>query len=216
MVMDPNLAPPAPPPMRPVTPEDNPYEFITQVPVASKKSRMPGGTSTKTRIIIVFVGLMILGIIGAGVTAFLGSADKAVQADYQNLIGQQAELIRVSNIGVTKAQQAEAKNLAITTNLSLISQQPGLHKIAKSAGAKTDAKSLASSKNSETDALLTTASQTNQFDSAFIKIMQLNLKKYQDSLKKLHDQSTSKSGKETLAKDYANASILIGEDNPAP
>lgn len=208
--MDPNQIPQAPPPMQPVTPSNNPYEFITQGPPAGKTSRIPG-SSKKKRILVVMSGLLVLSIVAAVVIGILNSGAKGPTEDYRNLLSQQTELIRVSGIGTTKAQQAEAKNLAITTNFSLVSQQADLLNLAKKAGVKTDAKSLPNGKNSQTDTSLDNASQNNQFDSEFVKIMRTSLKKYQETVKKIYDETPSKSAKETLAKSYANASILIGE-----
>ncbi len=210
MLMDSRQAPPAPPPLQPITPAHNPYDFITQ-PSAPKKGRLFGG-SKKQRILIIGVGVMLLFIVVSLIIGLLGSADTGLKADYLTAAQQQTELIRISDIGVKQARSAEAKNLAFNAKSSLVSEQPALLKLAKKARASTDAKSLSGSKDSQTDALLTNAAQTNQFDAIFIKTMQTNLKNYQATLKKIYDQSTQQTTKDILSKDYANAGVLIGEE----
>lgn len=211
MLMDPNLAPPAPPPMHPIAPERNPYDFITQAPINNKKGFLPGGGSKKIRILVVVTGFFILAIVAAIIIGIINSGSKGPKDDYQTLVQQQTELIRISAIGMTKAQGADAKNLAITTNYSLTSQQAEIIKLAKKAGALTDEKHLAAGANSQTDTLLTNATQTNQFDTVFVKILQDSLKKYQATLKKIHNESTTSTTKTTIAKNYDNASVLLGD-----
>lgn len=209
MLMNPNLAPPAPPPMQPVTPAHNPYDFITQPTQPPKKKLLPNG-SKKARLLIVLFGLFLLGLVAIIIMSLLNSGAKGARSDYVSLLQQQTELIRVSNIGITKARQAETKNLAITTNYSLTSEQAALIQLAKKTGAKTDIATLGLGKNTQTDSLLNSASQTNQFDSVFVTTLQAGLKKYQATLKKIYDESGSKASKAILTKDYDNASVLIG------
>ncbi|HUP26673.1 MAG TPA: hypothetical protein VM124_03460 [Candidatus Limnocylindrales bacterium] len=208
--MDPNLAPPAPPPL-PVTPSHNPYDFITQPSAPVRRSWLPGGNSKKKRILIIAIGAFILLLMVVGVVGLLGSGDDGLKADYVSLAQQQAELIRVSDIGISKARGTEAKNLAVTTKYSILSEQTAILSQAKKARAQTDPKIIAAGKDNKTDTQLTTASQTNQFDEVFIKIMKANLKKYQQTLKKVHDETTDKKTRDVLSQDYANAALLIGE-----
>lgn len=205
-----SAAPPAPPPMQPAATQNNPYDFITNSPTKPKKSFLPGGNSLTSRLIIIGAGVMILFMIGLVVIALLNSGSTALKNDYSTVVLQQAELIRVSDIGVQKARQADAKNLAITTKLSLSSQQPDLLALAKKAGASTDPKILAASVNSETDTALTTADQANQFDEVFVEIMSAGLKKYQQSIKKVYDATSSAATKDTLSKNFNSINVLLG------
>ncbi len=207
------LAPPAPPPL-PVTPSHNPYDFITQPSAPKRRGLLSGGSSKRQRILIIAIGAFILLLAAIGVIGLLGSSDDGLKADYLSLAQQQAELVRVCDIGISQARSSEAKNLAITTKYSILSEQPGVLGLAKKAHAQTDAKSIAAGKNSQTDTQLTTASQTNQFDTVFIKILQTNLTKYQQTLKKIHDEVPDNKTKDILSKDYANAALLIGDPKP--
>ncbi len=202
-------APPAPPPLQPMAAQHNPYDFITN-PGKPVKKGLPGGSSKLGRLIIVGAGAVILIMFGVIVAAVLSSGGGAVKTDYVSLVQQQAELIRISGVGADKARQADAKNLAITTQYALTSQQPGILALAKKAGVVVDVKTLAASKDVKTDALLANADQSNQFDEVFIKTLLAELQTYQQNLKKIYDASSTQSTKNTLSKDYDAVNSLIG------
>lgn len=199
--------------MQPITPSHNPYDFITQPP-SPKKSRLLGGAGKKQRVIIAVAVILVLSLLTALVIAVLGQSGNKLKADYLSLAQQQAELIRISDLGVAKANRSEAKNLAVNAKLSLLSEQSAILDLTKKAGVKTDAKMLALGKDAQTDAALTAAAQTNQFDTVFIKIMQAELKDYQKSLQKIYDASTSQSARDTLSKSYKNTETLLSSTGP--
>jgi hypothetical protein len=209
MLMDQQQIPQAPPPYQPVTPRHNPYEFITNPGPPPKKSLLPKVNSKKQRLIIAVAGAVVLLLIGLILLSLLNSGSAALKADYLKLLQQQTELIRVSDVGATKAKQSEAKNLAITAKLTLTSQQIETLKLAKSAGAETNPKFLTLGKNAQTDTQLTTAEQANQFDVTFVKTMLEGLQAYQQTLKKVQDASDANT-KATLSTYYSAVSSLIG------
>src|SRR5262245_23821833 len=67
MLMDSQLPPPAPPPMQPVTPTNNPYDFITQPNAPKKRGLLPQRGSKKQKVLIiaglVFVLLCLAGLV---------------------------------------------------------------------------------------------------------------------------------------------------------
>ncbi len=203
-------APPAPPPLQRVTAQHNPYDFITNPGAPAKKKLLPGGNSKTGRLLLAAAAGVVLIVLALVVMAVLNSGSSALKTDYANLAQQQAELIRVSGVGATKARQAEAKNLAITTQYTLTSQQPGILSLAKKAGASTDAKTLTLGKDAQTDAALTSADQANQFDEVFTKTLREGLQKYQQALKKIYDATSSSSTRDTLSKDYNAIDALLG------
>ncbi len=203
------LAPPAPPPLQTITAQNNPYDFITNPASQPKKKLFPGGNSLTSRLIFIGGGVVILFLIGMLVISLLNSGAKSLKNEYTSLVLQQAELIRVSDIGVEKARQSKAKNLAITTRLSLTSQQPDLLALAKKAGAPTEPKILATGADAKTDTLLTTADQSNQFDEEFTKFIYASLLKYQQSLKNVYDATSKTSTKDTLSKNFNAVNVLL-------
>lgn len=205
------LAPPAPPPLQPATAQNNPYDFITNPTSPNKKRLFPSGNSLTSRLIVIGIGIVTLLVIGLLAVSLLNSGSTSLKNDYSDLVIQQAELIRVSDIGVQKSRQSTAKNLAITTKLSLTSQQSGLLALAKKAGATTDPKKIAASADPKTDTTLTSADQSNNFDVEFIKLITANLIKYQQSLKSVYNATSSASTKDTLSKNYNAVSVLLGK-----
>lgn len=203
-------APPAPPPIQPLPAQHDPYSFITNPGQPAKKKLLPGGNSKMGRLVIAGGGAMILIMLALIVVSVLGSSGGAVKTDYLRLAQQQAELIRISDIGIAKARQSDAKNLAITTQYSLTSQQPAVLELAKKAGVTTDVKTLAAAKDAKTDAALTAADQSNKFDEVFIKTLLSQLQSYRETLKKIYDASSSESTRNTLSKDYDAVNALIG------
>ncbi|HSX46414.1 MAG TPA: hypothetical protein VLF87_00260 [Patescibacteria group bacterium] len=204
--MPPQEAPPAPPPM---TPQHNPYQFITNPNKPARRSGFVG--SLKQRLLIAFVGLAILLIVAVLVINLLSSGGNGPKEEYVSLLQQQTELVRVSDIGTQKAHGADAKGLAITVKYTMESQQPTLIKLAKKTGADTSTKTLGAGKNSQTDSALTTADQTNQFDAVFTKTVQDALRKYTQTLTKLNSESSRASTKQTLTAYDSQLEVLIPE-----
>lgn len=204
MVMEPNT-PPAPPPMQPdpVPHSANPYEFIVS-PKQPKKSLLPSNYSKTQRIIFVVAVLVIIMVIFMIASSFLSGGDEAKKLQFINMVNQQKELIRVSEIGVKKARSTEAKNLAITTQLSLTSEQPELEAAAKSLGIKVKG----SAKNTKTDELLTKAEQANNFDAVFVEKLQADLLKYAKEVKIAYENNSSTKTKKSLEAQFNNAATL--------
>lgn len=212
MLMD-NQAPSAPPPMQPVTPGNNPYQFITDPGKPPKKSLFSGSSQSR-RIVLVAVlagvGLAVIAI----VVSLISAAGSSSRNDYQNLVQQQAEIIRISDIGTQKARGTNAKNLAVTSKLSLLSSQAALTSLAKGAGASTDPKVVNAGKDAATDTELTAAEQSNRFDEVFSAKLTELLNEYQQTLKRLYDQSSKPDSKATLQQAYNNAGLLMQNGKP--
>lgn len=150
------------------------------------------------------IGIMLVVIIA-------GMISGSQKGDTQALITaakQQEELIRIAEIGISKAKTQDAKNIAITTKLSLSSQQSEMQAAIKAAGVS--AKSAKSTPSSKTDQALLTAEQNNRFDEEFLKIMSDSLSAYQKSVKAAYDGATSKKLKTALTTQFKSANTLAG------
>lgn len=205
MVMDPNT-PPAPPPMQPGLPPqpDSQYDFIVNPGQPKKKTLLPSGYSKKQKVLFVIIGLVILFIGYSLLSSFLGGADKSNKEQLVSVVNQQRELIRISEIGVKKAKGTEARNLATTTQLSLISEQKELEAAVRALGVKVKG----SGKNSKTDELFTKAEQANNFDAVFIEKLQADLLKYAKSVKTAYENNSSTKTKKDLEAQFNNAATL--------
>lgn len=189
------------------------YDFIMNPAKPPKKSPLgsllpSGGSSLRHRLLVVVAGGGLLLVILFMVSSFIfkgsGSADDLVAVALQ-----QTELMRVADIGSSKAHTADALNLARTTKLTISSQQQTLLPVIKSQGRKLEAKDLNAGKNAETDRILSSAEQSNQFDEVFISTLQTSIANYQKALKKAYDNSSSTKIKQTLDNDYAQAKLLL-------
>lgn len=207
--MEPN-APPAPPPMQPTpTPQpSNPYDFIVNPGKPKKKSLLPSSGSSKVqRALVITVVLIIIVVLFMVGSSLLSSGDKAKKEQLISVAKQQNELIRVSEIGLKKAKSAEARNLAMTTQLSLISEQAELQSAVKGTGVKISAKTIGG-KDPKTDDLFTKAEQANNFDDVFIQKLQADLTKYAKAVKVAYNNTTSKKAKLALEAQFNNAATL--------
>jgi hypothetical protein len=189
-------------------PQHNPYQFIVDTDHTKKKPLVPTGNSKQSRIFIVLGGVLLLLIIGIIVSVLISNASNAGKVDLVKVAQKQAELVRVSDLGMQRAQGTSAKNLATTVNLSLQSDQTALVASLKSAGVKVSAKELALGKNPKTDTTLTNAEQANKFDEVFTQTIQAQLLEYQKSLKVAYDKASSKKLKQTLSDQYNTAGLL--------
>lgn len=188
-------------------PEQDPYHFIHNTAQTPKKSLLTG-SSKKGRIIIVAIAVIVLITIVLVISTLLSASKNASKADLIKAAQSQTEIIRVSKLGVDRARSTSAKNLATTTYLSLQSDQSKLITALGKQGVKLNAKDLALGKNTKTDTLLTNAEQSNKFDDVFTQTIQKELRQYQNTMKVAYDKVSSKTLKQTLKDQYANASLL--------
>lgn len=188
--------------------DHNPYQFIVDTDHSKKKPVLPSGNSKKTRIFVVIAGIALLLIIAFVVMALISSAKNAGRETYVKAVQQQAEIIRISRMGIDRAKGTSAKNLATMVNVTLQSDQSSLNSALSKNNIKVSPKEVALGKNNATDAALTKAEQSNKFDEVFITTIQTQLKNYQKTLKSAYDQASGKKLKETLKTEYNNASLL--------
>lgn len=192
-----------------ITGDHDPYDFITNPKAAPKKPVFSGAAGPK-KILLIIGGLTIAVLILSVLAAAFGSGSGSKET-YTTMLQQQAEIIRIADIGIKSAKDAPAQNLAITTKQTMESQTVAITAVASSAGFKIDKKQIAAGKNAETDEKLKNAEQINKFDEEFIVILKASLTDYQKTLKTIYDSSESKSSKETLDQNYTYVQSLIGD-----
>lgn len=209
--MQPNT-PGAPPPFNTQQmPQPNPsYDFITNPGTPQKKSLipLPGGGSKAMKALLILIVIVIIAVIAMFVSSLLGKADKELQAQLVSAIKQQQELIRISDSALKKARTAEAKNLAITTQLTLTSEQAAMKNAAKTLGVKTDGATLANSDSKKNDEELTKAEQFNKYDEVFIKMIREDLTEYAKTVQTVYKGTENKKAKEALAIQFKTAATL--------
>ncbi len=192
-------------------PPQNPnpdYNFIMNNGQPAKKSLLPKGNSTLQRVLVFAVLAAVLITAVAVVFSFLFSSKTNNTEKLVTIAAKQTELARVAAIGEKEAVGTDAKNLASTVSLSLISGQQQLVDVIKKQGRKIGSGELDGTKNAQTDQQLTTAGQSNQFDEKFTEIMQAGLRDYQKDLSDAHNASTSTLEKQTLENLFNQVKLL--------
>lgn len=199
----------APPPVDMSSTTQTPYDFIMQNP-QKPTGKFNFGGSKKSRILFVaIIGgvlLSLLIIIGAVVT----SSGKTGTQNLVSLAQEQNELIRVADIGISKARTADAKNLATITSFSLRSSQTDTLALLAKQGHKLKPKELAFKQDSSTDNQLNTANLNNKFDEVFLQLLDKSLATYQKDVKQVFDSSKSKSEQQILSTSYNGVTLLVG------
>jgi hypothetical protein len=188
--------------------QEHPYQFIFDADHKPKKSKLPQGNSKQSRILIAVAGALALIIVMVIIFSLISAASNAGKSELIKAAQQQAELVRISKLGVDRAKGATAKNLAMTTNLSIQSDQTTLVAAMKAQGIKISPKDLVLGKNIKTDATLTSAEQANKFDEVFTDTIQKELVTYYNTLKIARDKTSSKKMKQTLIDEMNHAAML--------
>jgi hypothetical protein len=156
---------------------------------------------------------VVLIILVIGVTSLLQSGSKG---DINSLVDaalKQNELIRLSEIGLSKAHDQQARDLAVVTKLTLESGQAGLLAATKAQGRKLGSKELAAGREASTDTTLTNAEQSNRFDEVFVQLLNAKLAAYQKTVKAAYEGAPRKT-KPLLATQFNSANVLAGVKQP--
>ncbi len=191
-------------------PNNNPYDFIMNPSKPPKKASF--GLDP-------FIGkiLLVLGVVFSimvVVAIFLSATDskKLGTAELIALAQTQQEIIRVANQGTSAAVQQTTKNLAITTEFSLKTQQSVLlDYLAKKKGTEVSEKELALKQDAKTDLLLKEAKQTSTYDITLSQILEESLRNYSNSANSLFKLTTNEAEQTLLSNNYSQTQLLISQ-----
>jgi len=193
-------------------PQNNPYEFITTSPQStgspSPISQLTGGGNTiRKRIITVAIGLVVLIILAIVVSSIISSAGKGGVVAFADVAQDQSELTNISMAANMQTTSIGAKNLAITTQLSMASSEAQLLKQLSKAGSSLSASQ--SNKNDKTiTSQLTTAQTSGTYDITYIHVVQSQLSNYGANLQQAFKDTSSMTIKNLLSNFYNQAKLL--------
>ena len=213
MVMDPSI-PPAPP--APNGTSATPFDFIVNPGQPVKKPLLFGGggsSSTTKRLVIAASGAVIILLVAVVFFSILGSSGKGNVQKLLDLANQQQEIIRVAGLGLAQSQVStpDTQNLAITTQLSLQSDQSATLALLAKDGQKVTAKNLGLKKDTATDAQLSVAAQNGTYDKTFVQSIDNDLTSYGSALQAAYKSTKSTSEKQVLQTSYNNVALLLGD-----
>ncbi|HUS25816.1 MAG TPA: hypothetical protein VMY99_00515 [Nevskiaceae bacterium] len=194
----------------------NPYDFILNAGKPPKRSPMAsasGGSPLVKIALLVGGGAVVLMIVlFIGISLLSGSNSSTLSSTELISVAQtQNELARVAEKGLSGSSQQTVKNLAITVELSMQTQQKQLIALLGKQGHKVKEKELALKQNATTDQQLTSATQTSTFDTTFSQIMQNQLTAYAATVKQLFNKATLESERTLLSDDYTQAQLLLSQ-----
>ena len=201
--MDPTQQPGLPPPTT------NPYEFILNPQKPQKPKPLQG--SMMRLLLIVGSGVTALVIFLVVIVAFLNSNKSSVTEDMVGLTQIQNEIIRVSHQGTSDSVQQTTKNLAVTTEYALLTQQTATINYLATYGRKLAPKEVALKQNAQTDQQFALAKSTSTFDLVFSQVMQNTLTDYAASLKQVFNRTTNPDTKALLSDYYEQTQLLISQ-----
>jgi hypothetical protein len=190
--------------------QPDPYAFIMKSNGGSStlsKLSPFGNMSNKIKLAVMGGGVIFLLIVISIVYSSL--LKKPENSNVLANVGrQQAQILQAADIGTEKARGQAARNLAITTRLSLIDDQKALKAALSGKNVR-----YSTSKDKELEQTLIRAEQANQFDDKLLEYLHTELSSYARNLQAAYN-STEKQEKDlraVLANQYKNARYLAGE-----
>jgi len=189
---------------------NNQYDFIVNPGKPSKRSFVPSfgsGASFTQKLIFIVGGAVILIIIMWIVGSLLGGGGGDT-ATVTKFVQQEQEIARVAGQGA-EAGRADIRNLAVTVQLSLTSQQNQWERFLANNGTELKSELKSALQNDTTDQKLTAAKTNNTFDKTFLDIMQSYLNDYASTMQSKIDTSRSDTEQEILARQYEQVKLLL-------
>jgi hypothetical protein len=192
-------------------PTGDAYDFIMnpQKPPKPKKLGLGNNSNFGLTIGLIVGGAVIFMIIVAIILSLLSGGSNTT--NLLSIAQTQNELVRVADQGARSGVRQTTKNLAVTIQYGMTTQQKQTLAYMTRTGTGTDEKSLKLKQNATTDQQLASAKTTSTFDSTFAELMQTQLTAYANSLRQLHGASTSETEKELLSTFYEQTQLLISQ-----
>jgi len=192
-------------------PVGNSYDFIMNPQKPPKQRKFGIGRNSSLGMLLgLIVGGAVLFMIVVAVVLSMFSSNSA-GVSLTGIAQTQNELIRVADQGVRGSVRQTTKNLAVTIQYGLTTQQKQTIAYMARTGVSIAEKELALKQNATTDQRLASAKTTSTFDSVFAEIMQEQLTAYADSVRQLHNTTTNKTEKELLGTYYEQTQLLISQ-----
>jgi hypothetical protein len=187
----------------------DPYAFMNNGSSPRRSPSFINPQTTKGRVILFGSLAVVLVIVFVVVMSILGSADRAKSQQYIELGQRQAEIIRLTALGETKARSLETRSYALTVRFTMLHSQSSVNKVIDGRGisSKQLSKELTKSKNTASDQLLTEAERNNRFDETFKELIDSEIAKFQQQINAVAEGST-KAEKRILEETFKDASLL--------
>lgn len=201
-LMQPNQPGPAPS-------QPNQYDFILNPNQKQKPSPFAGG-GMKKRLLIAAGAALVLIIAVSVIASFISSAGSGPVDQLKAIAARQQEIIRVAETGGREAKSSEGRAFALTTLLSIRTDQQKLQAILTESGIKLTPQELGGKKSAATDEKLAAASANSRYDEAVTEVLTEYLNDYRGLLKTAYDSGPGPNTKAMLDKAFESATALLG------
>jgi hypothetical protein len=200
-------------PQQPYVPPSpgNPYDFIMNPAPAPKRTRLPFGQNKFLgKIILVLGGLFVLLIIAVIVASVL-QGNKTSTTDLVSLAQTQQEIIRISTLGTSDAVSQTTRNLAVTTQYTVLTQQQQVLAHLTKLGHKVGQKELTLKQDATTDQKFTAAKANSTYDQTYTEVMQQELSSYSTMVQNLIVKTPAGAQREVYSDYNQQTQLLIAE-----
>jgi hypothetical protein len=194
-------------------PGGNPYDFIMSPTKPPKKGVFggSGGGHSEFFFKLALIGggaIVLMAAIAIGVNLFFGG--KTNVEDLVQITEMQQEIIRIAALN-DQATDQTVLNAAVSTKLSVTTQQQSLLAYLKKHKRIVKSKELSLKQDTTTDKQLREAVASSTFDIVFTQDMRNQLTTYASALKTSYKNSTSTSGKQLLSAEYNQVQLLLAQ-----
>lgn len=190
---------------QPIPNQSSKYDFIMSAGNSSRRRPFGGGNFSKL-VLLAVVGVVVVVILLIASSIFGGGK---TDPNVIKIAQEQTELIRVSQLDYKDLAEQPTLNLALNTQLSMISAQQEYLKYLSEHGIGIKTKELGLAMNPQTDSQLTAAMANGQLDSTMNRILVDQLAGYQETIKQVFNTTTNNDTKKELKKMYDDAALLI-------
>lgn len=182
------------------------FDFMLKQESKPKKSfGLPSGLGNPAKLLVAAVAVLVIAIVAA--LFFSGGESNSQQV--LNLMAQNQEIVRVSQLQDQKFRDGNTKDLSATTQAVMNSQKFELGDYLGKASVKYGAPELAAKMSTKTDTDLQTAAQNNNLDDAYVSYLKTSLTAYQNSLNNTFEATKSQTLKSTLQSAYESVQTLL-------
>jgi hypothetical protein len=183
------------------------YDFITNPAKTAKKPPLlsKNNRSGLIKLVLIVLGVLVL-ITAAASMLFGGDSNRETLL---TVARKQSQIISIAESGADKAGSNQAKALALSTQLTITTDQWALINQLTKNGGKVKGKEYSSAPSSQVTSELATAERNGRFDEVFSNIIKQQLTEYQRDLQAANTALDSKTAKIMIAKDYENAGLLL-------
>lgn len=175
-----------------------------------RKSMLGGGSSMAVRILVVVGGLFVLMIIAVILMQVIGGGSSKFNKDAMLSVAQdQTELVRLGERGTQDGVTDTVKNFAVTTSLSIKSEQTTLLEYLAENGYEPNEKTLLLKQSAETDTRLDEAKSSSTFDTVYTSTMKQSIEAYKQDLTTAYNSAKNDNAKSVLKARYSIADTLL-------